>query len=308
MKLPTLSPRSAPYVFIAPFFVLFAVFGLFPILFSLFLAFQSWEPTSGFEAMRFVGLENFRFALDDDWFWKSLANTAWLALASGLPQHLVAIPVAVLIHQSFRRLRDAAVAAWFAPYITSTVAIAILFSSLFSTDFGLINQLIAALAALPGIGALLPSETVDWMGQAENIKPAIALMVFWRFVGFNVVLYLAALQGIAQEQYEAARLDGANAWQQFRYVTLPSLRPMILFGVTLSVIGGLQLFEEPFILTGGKGGTDQAGMTTAVYLYRMAFDFNDFGAASAMSWLLFALVAVMTWATHRAFRGSEPGQ
>ena len=96
-------------------------------------------------------------------------------------------------------------------------------------------------------------------------------------------------------------MDGAGRFQQFWFITLPSLKPMIFFGVTLSVIGGLQLFEEPFILTGGRGGSDQAGMTTAIYLYRMAFDFNDFGAASAMSWLLFFMVALLTWLTNRAF-------
>jgi multiple sugar transport system permease protein len=101
-------------------------------------------------------------------------------------------------------------------------------------------------------------------------------------------------------------MDGAGRIQQFFYITLPSLRPMIYFGVTLSVIGGLQLFEEPFILTGGRGGSDQAGMTSAMYLYRMAFDFNDFGAASAMSWLLFAVVAVLTWLTNRAFAPRGP--
>ena len=98
-------------------------------------------------------------------------------------------------------------------------------------------------------------------------------------------------------------MSAASRWQQFRWITLPGLKPMALFGVTLSVIGGLQLFEEPFILTAGKGGSDQAGMTSAVYLYRAAFDFNDFGAASAMSWLLFIVVALLTWFTHRAFAG-----
>ena len=121
-------------------------------------------------------------------------------------------------------------------------------------------------------------------------------------MGFNVVLYLAALQTIPKDLYEAATMDGAGRFQQFWFITLPSLRPMIYFGVTLSVIGGLQLFEEPFILTGGRGGSDQAGMTSAMYLYGMAFDFNDFGAASAMSWMLFVVVVVLTWLTNRAFR------
>jgi multiple sugar transport system permease protein len=293
VKLPRLSPAWTPYVLLSPFVVLFLVFGMFPLAFSLYLAFQSWEPTSGLQTMQFVGFENFVFSLQDEWFWKSLKNTGWLAVASGVPQHLVAIPLAVFIHTSFKTLRNGVVGAYFMPYITSTVAIAIMFSSLFSTDYGVVNNMLAKLFGVPAI---------DWLGAPENIKPAIAMIVFWRYVGFNVVLYLAALQTIPRDLYEAATMDGAGRLQQFFYITLPSLKPMIFFGVTLSVIGGLQLFEEPFILTGGRGGSDQSGMTTAIYLYRMAFDFNDFGAASAMSWLLFIVVVVLTWLTHRAFR------
>jgi multiple sugar transport system permease protein len=288
-----LSPAATPYVLLSPFLLLFAVFGVFPLLFSLWLAFQSWEPTSGLQAMQFVGLDNFAFALQDEWFWKSMKNTAWLAVASGVPQHLVAIPLAVFIHTSFKRLRDGVVGAYFLPYITSTVAIAILFSSLFSTDYGIVNNTLRS---------VFGATNIDWLGDPDHIKPAIAMVVFWRYVGFNVVLYLAALQTIPKDLYEAATMDGASGVQQFFHITLPSLKPMIFFGVTLSVIGGLQLFEEPFILTGGRGGSDQSGMTAAIYLYRMAFDFNDFGAASAMSWLLFALVVLLTWLTNRAFR------
>jgi multiple sugar transport system permease protein len=252
--------------------------------------------------MTFVGWENFAFALQDEWFWKSLRNTAWLALVSGIPQHLVAIPLAYFIHTSFVRTRDGVVGAYFMPYITSSVAIAILFSSLFSTDYGLINLGLRVLHELPGIGWLVTGNTIDWLNEPDHLKPAIALIVFWRYVGFNLVLYLAALQTIPPDIYEAATMDGAGRMQKFWYITLPSLKPMIFFGVTLSVIGGLQLFEEPFILTNGKGGSDQAAMTTAVYLYRMAFDFNDFGGASAMSWLLFLLVVALTALTNLAFR------
>ncbi|MDE2369128.1 MAG: sugar ABC transporter permease [Burkholderiales bacterium] len=301
MRLPAalrLSPRWAPYVFISPFLLLFAVFGVFPLGFSLYLAFHAWEPTSGLGAMSWVGLDNFGFALGDEWFWKSLKNTAWLALASGAPQHLVAIPLAVFIHGRYARLRNAVVGAYFLPYITSTVAIAIMFSSLFSTDYGLVNA---------GLHAAFGIAHVDWLGDPATLQPAIALIVFWRYLGFNVVLYLAALQTIPKDLYEAATMDGAGPWQQFWAITLPSLKPMIYFGVTLSVIGGLQLFEEPFILTGGRGGVDQAGMTSAIYLYRMAFDFNDFGGASAMSWLLFLVVALLTWLTNRALRPREAG-
>lgn len=299
--LPRLPQTWAPYVFVSPFLILFLVFGLFPLLFSLYLAFHTWEPTDGLASMNFVGWGNFAFAIEDEWFWKSLWNTAWLALASGVPQHLVAIPLAYFIHSVFKRSRNAVVGAYFLPYITSTVAIAIMFSSLLSTDYGLINAGLNLLKEVPLLGAWLPAEPIDWMGHPENVKPAVSMIVFWRYVGFNVVLYLAALQTIPKDLYEAATMDGAGRLQQFWFITLPSIKPMIYFGVTLSVIGGLQLFEEPFILTGGKGGPDQAGMTSAMYLYGLAFDFNDFGAASAMSWMLFVVVVVLTWLTNRAF-------
>jgi len=292
-KIWRLSPKSAPYVLISPFLILFGIFGIFPLIFSLYLAFQSWEPTSGLSAMDFVGLENFAFALQDPWFWKSFQNTLWLGFASGLPQHLVAIPLAVFIHQNIRILRDAVIGAYFLPYITSTVAISIMFSSLFSTDFGLVNA---------GLQSLFGMDNIDWLGRPETLKPAIAFIVFWRYLGFNVVLYLAALQTIPKDLYEAATMDGAGRFQQFFFITLPNLKPMIYFGVTLSVIGSLHLFEEPFILTTGRGGADLSGMTSAVYLYRMAFDFNDFGGASAMSWILFLFVASITWLTNRAFK------
>jgi multiple sugar transport system permease protein len=297
-----LHAKHVPYVLLAPFVLLFFIFGLFPLLFSLFLAFQSWEPTSGLSSMTYVGLDNFIFTLEDEWFWKSMNNTFWLAIVSGVPQHLVAIPLACVIHALFVRTRNATVGVYFLPYITSTVAIAMMFSTLFSTDYGLINFVLSQMAQLPWIGQIFPQNGIDWLGESQYIKPAISFVVFWRYVGFNTVLYLAALQTIPKDMYEAATMDGANAWKQFWYITLPSLKPMIFFGVTLSIIGGLQLFEEPFILTGGRGGTDQAGMTTAMYMYRTAFDFNDFGTASALSWILFVFVAVLTWLTNLAFK------
>ena len=172
--------RWAPYLLVSPFLVLFAVFSLFPLL-----AFQSWEPTSGLDSMKFVGLDNFVFALTDGWFWKSLKNTLWLAVASGVPQHLVALPLAVFLHQGFGRWRGLFSGAYFLPYITSTVAIAMLFGSLFSTDYGLVNQ---------ALHALFGTDNINWMRSPEAIKPAVAIVVFWRYVGFNLVLYLAALQ------------------------------------------------------------------------------------------------------------------
>lgn len=295
----------APYLFLSPFLVLFAVFGVFPIAFSLYLMFQQWDPVQGLSAMKFVGFENIQFAFEDPWVWTSLFNTVWLAALSGIPQHLVAVPLAYLINERLNKGRNLVMGAYFLPYITSTVAIAMMFTTLFSTDYGLINSVIQKIQAWPVMNVLLPNTNTDWLGSPETIKPVIALVVFWRYVGFNTILYVAALQGIPREQYEAARMDGASPWRIFWYITLPQLKPMMYFGVTLTMVGGLQLFEEPFILTGGKGGVEQSGMTTAMYMYRTAFEFNDFGLASAIAWMLFVIIAVMTYVTHKVFK--NPG-
>lgn len=302
---PLLKPGAAPYVLISPFILLFLVFGLFPIVFSFVLMFHMWDPVKGLASMEFVGLENLLFAIEDPLVWTSLGNTLWMALASGLPQHLVAIPLAYLINEKLGRWRNAAMGAYFLPYITSTVAIAIMFSTLFSTDYGMVNAALKELASWPLLHAVLPSENTDWLGQPENIKPVVSMVVFWRYLGFNLILYVAAMQSIPRDLYEAARMDGASSWQQFFFITLPQLKPIMFFGVTLTVIGGLQLFEEPFILTGGKGGPEYAGMTTAMYMYRTAFDFNDFGLASAISWMLFVIILVMTLVTNRVFKVKE---
>jgi multiple sugar transport system permease protein len=302
-----LKPSVAPYLLISPFLLLFLVFGLFPIVFSFVLMFHTWDPVQGLGSMQFVGLENLSFAIEDPLVWTSLGNTLWMAVASGVPQHMVAIPLAYLINEKLGRWRNAAMGVYFLPYITSTVAIAIMFSTLFSTDYGMVNAALSEMAKWPFLSAVLPHENIDWLGNPEAIKPVVSAVVFWRYLGFNVLLYVAAIQGIPRDLYEAASMDGAKSWQQFFFITLPQLKPIMFFGVTLTVIGGLQLFEEPFILTGGKGGTEYAGMTTAMYMYRTAFDFNDFGLASAISWMLFVIILAMSLITNKIFK-SKDGQ
>ncbi len=297
----------APYLFIAPFFLLFLVFGVFPLGFSIFLSLHQWDPAAGMAAMRWVGFENYAYAITDPWFQKSLYNTLWFALASGLPQHLVALPLAYFINTHLKRSRNLIVGAYFVPYITSSVAIALIFGTLLSRDFGVINTFLAELTRMPLLGTLVPVEPVDWLGDASYTKPAVAFVVFWRYLGWNVVLYLSALQVIDKDLYEAATLDGAGKWRQFRYITLPLLKPMIYFAVTLTIIGNLQLFEEPFILVDIEKGVAQSVMTTAIFMYRMAFSDGDFGTASAVSWLLFLVIALLTWLNSRLF-GREARQ
>jgi len=283
-----LARRLAPYAFISPFFVLFAVFGLFPLLFSIWLSLHQWDAASGLAAMHWVGLENYKYAITDPWFAKSLLNTLWFAVASGVPQHLVALPLAFFIHRSLKRSRNFVVGAYFVPYVTSSVAIALIFTTLFSKDFGVIN-------------AIIPGPPIDWLGDSFWAKPAIAFVEFWRYLGWNVVLYLSALQVIPGDLYEAATLDGASRWQQFRHVALPLLKPMMFFAITLTLIGNLQLFEEPFILIPPDSGVATDVMTTAMFMYRMAFSDGDFGTASAVSWLLFFLIAALAYGNGRLF-------
>jgi multiple sugar transport system permease protein len=290
--------KLAPYAFISPFFILFAVFGLFPLLFSVVLSFNHWEIGSGLAGMSWVGLSHYgHLLLQDDWLRKALYNTLWIAIVAGVPQHLVALPLAYYMHTRLRRWRNLVAGAYFVPFITSTVAISLVFTTLFSREFGVVN-------------AVLPGPAIDWTAP-QYTKWMIAFVVFWRYVGWNAVLYLSALQTIPKDLLEAAAMDGASPRRQFFHIVLPMLRPMIFFAVTLTIIGNLQLFEEAFILTGGSNGTadsglggiDQAGSTLAMHLYWLAFTEGEFGTASALAWLLFALIAVCTWLNKRLLGG-----
>ncbi|KPF48564.1 cytochrome C biogenesis protein [beta proteobacterium AAP121] len=293
------SRRWLPYLFISPFFILFGVFGLFPLLFSVWMSLHTWDPAAGLAAMQWVGLENYTHTLfNDDWFQRSMGNTVWIALLSGVPQHLVALPLAWFLHTQLGRWRNAVLGLYFLPFITSTVAITLVFGALFSREFGVVNQALGALHTVPVLGALFPATPVDWT-RPEHLPTMISAVVFWRYVGWNVVLYLSAMQTIPKDLLEAAAMDGAGPVRRFVHIVLPMLRPMIFFAVTLTIIGNLQLFEEPFILTSGTGGTDQAGKTAAMHLYAVAFSEGDFGTASAIAWLLFLLVAGGTWLNRR---------
>jgi len=293
--------RAAPYLFISPFFLLFIAFGLFPILFLAYLSFQEWTPSAGLGTMKFVGWRNYTDNLTDPSFWDSLKNTLSLAFLAGLPQHLIAIPLAFAINTGLRRLQGPLTAVYFVPYITSVVAISVTFFTLFSWQYGVVNAALETLHSLPLIGGLFPADKINWLGEREFIQPAIAMVVVWRFTGWNVVLYLAGLQSIPKDLYEAAAVDGATKFQQFRFITLPLLRPMMFLAITLTLIGNLQLFEEPFILTNGTGGAGQEGTTAVMYMLRTYQSYGDAGVAAAMGWLLFVVILILTIINNRIF-------
>lgn len=299
--------RYSPYIFISPFFVLFAIFGLYPTLFSLFMSLQSWTPSDGWATWKFIGLENYSFTLTDPMFKRSLSNTVWLGFVSGIPQHLLAIPLAFVIHMGLSRFKTLVTAIYFLPYITSSVAIALIFNTLFSGK-GVVNQTIGYLNTLPLLGWMMPDQPLNFFLNS-TIKYGIALIVIWQYTGWNTLLYLSAIQAIPKDLYEAASVDGATRWEQFRFITLPLLRPMMFFAVSLTIIGNMQLFEQPFVLlNGGASSATQGGQTVAMYMYRTAFEWLEMGTAASIAWLLFAFIVILTLINNRLFGRAAQGR
>lgn len=299
-----------PWFFISPFILLFIVFTAFPLGWSIYLSFQEWNPVAGLGSMEFVGLKNYELALTDPWFWKALYNTLWLAIASGVPQHLIAIPIAYLLVVTVTgRLRHIYTATMFVPFITSTVAIALIFSAIYSSNTGILNQTLIGLSKLPLIGGAFSwveeAMPIRWLGSSDLLKPSIAFVVIWKYTGFNIVIYSAGFLTVSKDLYDAAKVDGCTPWQQFWHVALPMIRPFVFFALTMTIIGNLQLFEEPFVLTNGEsGGIGQSGLTASYYLYLVGWEWLEMGAAAAISWLLFVFIAIATGA-HFYFNGRK---
>jgi cellobiose transport system permease protein len=285
------------YLAVSPFYALFLVFGLFPILFSVYLSFTAWD---GIGDITFVGFQQYAFLLQDARFWNAVGNTLIIWVISTVPMLFLALVMAFLLHQNIRAKGFYRVA-FFVPNVTSMVAMAIVFGSVFSDSFGIVNS------ALTSLG--LP--TVAWLSSEWGIKVTIAVMVVWRWTGYNAILYLAALQAVPQDVYDAAKVDGAGFWRTFFSVTIPMLRPVILFTVITSTIGGLGLFTEPQILFGAAngngtvGGVNEAGMTIVLYQYNQSFTQLDFGYGSAIAWALFVIAAVFAVINWRLLRDRD---
>jgi ABC-type sugar transport system permease subunit len=279
--------RIAPYVFVSPFLILFAVFGLFPILYSFTISFFKWTIAG---AQEFRGVQNYISLLTTDPFFKGSLRTTFILLVFGsLLQHVFAIPLAIVLNNEKLTGRGFFKVMYFLPYITSTVVIALVFNQLFEQNYGWFNYLLVNVFGF---------DRVAWVQNPTAIKASISIMVNWRFIGWNTVIYLAGLQSIDKSLYEAAEIDGAVGFKKHLHVTVPLLLPIIFFAVTMSIIGGMQLFEEPFVLMKGyetMGGPGNAGLTSAYYLLGTGFNFNRFGKASAIAWILFAIIMAMTW-------------
>ncbi|MGP3964166.1 carbohydrate ABC transporter permease [Nonomuraea sp. 3N208] len=274
--------RVAPYAYIAPFFLIFAVFGLVPLLFTFYVALFDWNPIGEHV---FIGLDNFTRLLDDARFWNAAWNTISIWLWSTVPQLLLALVLAHLLNHARLRFAVFLRMSMLVPYITSVAATAIVFAQMFDRDYGLLNWLLG----------LVGVEPIDFKQSVWGSHLLIAAMVTWRWFGYTTLLYLASLQAIPRALYEAAAVDGAGSWKQFRHISIPSLRPVIVFTIVTSTIGGLQIFTEPLLISRISAvtcGPVRQCQTLALFLYEQGFGQFQFGYGAAIGVALFVLIII----------------
>ena len=270
-----MKPRYAPYAFLAPFFALFGVFMVYPLFDSIRLSMYS---VRGMRNETFVGLANIDRLIADPVFWTALWNTAYFALGSLLIQLPVALALALLLSNARLKGRNLFRLSFFSPVLISGVFIAVIFYLLYDRRYGLVNM-------------VLGSE-IQWLQDPDLVMPALVLAGVWRWAGFNMVYFLAGLQSIRRELYEAAAVDGAGTWQTFIHVTIPALKPVIAFVVITSMIGSFQLFDLPYVLT--EGGPGNASLTMVMYLYKHGFEFINLGYAATIGWALAVIIGVIS--------------
>ncbi|WP_043441917.1 carbohydrate ABC transporter permease [Arthrobacter sp. L77] len=276
--------KLSPYLYISPFFLLFAITGLFPLLYTAWVSLHSWNLIGG--QGDFTGLENYAFVLAQPFFWNAVGNTFSIFLLSSVPQVVLAIAIAAVLDANLR-----ARTFWrmgvLVPFVVAPVAVGLIFNNLFADQAGLVNEI------LTGIGL----DPVRWHSDSLASHAAIATMVNFRWTGYNALIFLAAMQAVPRDVYEAATIDGAGRLRQFFSVTVPMLRPTIIFVVITATIGGLQIFDEARVFDqAGLGGADRQWQTLTMYIWELGWGQRNFGRASAVAWLLFLIIVVIAMA------------
>ncbi|MFT4083527.1 MAG: sugar ABC transporter permease [Nocardioides sp.] len=281
-RLSRLDVSVSPYLYVLPFFAVFAVIGLYPMLYSLYLSFFSW-PRFGAAHGDAVGWANYLHVLEDPVFHQAFWNTIGIFALSSIPQIIIATVVAALLDTNLRGR------SWWRmsvllPFVVAPAATALIFGSLFADKSGLVND------ALGWFGI----SGVQWHANRLGSWTAIATMVNWRWTGYNALILLAAMQAIPRDLYEAASMDGAGAVRQFRHVTLPSIRPTMMFVIITSTIGGLQIFTEPRLFDTNlqhQGGANYEYQTLTMYVFNTANSSTDpYPRAAAAAWILFGII------------------
>jgi len=283
-RLSRLDTRVSPYLFISPFFLLFLLVGMFPLGYTAWVSVHHWGLLTGEGG--YSGLDNYRRVLEDRYFWNALRNTVSIFLLSSIPQVLIALVVAGLLDTQLRA-RSLWRMSVLLPFVVAPAAVALIFGNVFGDRYGLVNEM------LQGIGL----EPIRWHVNTLASHVAIASMVNWRWTGYNALIFLAAMQSVPRDVYESAALDGAGRIRQFVSITVPMIRPTLLFVIILSTIGGLQIFAEPRLFdTQGLGGSDRQYQTLTMYLWELGWRVRDLGMASAVAWLLFLIIIVFALA------------
>ena len=281
----------AAWVLALPFCLLFLVFTLWPVVQSLFMSFTDTKAAdlkTPF-SVDIIGIENYTRALSDETFLHAIRNTAYFVLL-GVPLTMtLALAAAVALDRGITKFRSLFRLGFYTPVVTSIVAVAVVWQFLLQDDFGLINTV------LGWVGIDGP----NWLGDANWSMPGLIMMAAWRNFGTGMIIFLAGLQAVPWMLHEAAAIDGANGWQRFRHVTLPLLRPVILFVSVTTIIGYLQFFEEPFVMT--NGGPLDSTISMSLYTYKQ-FGFGNYGYAAALGYIIFVAVAVITALQIRALR------
>ncbi|WP_051837080.1 carbohydrate ABC transporter permease [Streptomyces sp. NRRL WC-3742] len=279
--------KGSPYLFVAPFFLVFAVFGLFPLVYTGYLSLHQ-VSLYNVDQTDWVGFQNYSdllFGPVSEQFWHALRNTITLGLLSTVPQLVIALGLAHLLNYRLPA-RGFFRTALLAPYATSVAAATLVFALIFSPEGGMANWVL-------GLVDLGP---IRWESGDLSSQIAVSVIVIWRWTGYNALIYLAAMQAVPRELYEAAAIDGANRWRQFLHVTVPELRPTILFTVVVSFIGSTQLFGEPYLFggqSGHQGGTNHQYETLGILMYDQGFHYSLLGRASAIAWLMFVLLVLV---------------
>lgn len=270
---------STPWLFLGPFVLIFLTFTVYPLVHSVFL---SLRQTVGAEVNVYVGVANFRELLTDHVFWNSMGRTAYFAILSLLLQLPAALGLAMLINRKKLWIRPFFRTAFFLPVLVGPVFIGVAFQRILGQQDGVLNSVLQPLG-LPAF---------NWLGDADIVMNTLVLTGIWMFAGFNMIYFLAGLQGIPQELYEAAMVDGATPWQRFRNVTIPGIWPIAAFLMTASTIGSFGLFDLPWVLT-NQGGPGRSSTTVMVYLYERGFLSGDIGYAAAMGWMVTVILLVI---------------
>lgn len=277
-KLGNLDVKASPYLYISPFFIIFGLVGLFPLIYTFVVSLYEWDLLKG--QGEFVGFGNFAAVLGDRFFWNSLFNTLSIFLLSSIPQIVFALVIAAVLDQNLRGKTFWRMSVLL-PYIVTPVAVSLIFSNMFNEQYGLINNILGNFGIDP----------IAWKNDTLPSHIAIATMVNWRWTGYNALILLAAMQSVPRDIHESAALDGAGPIRRFFSITIPSIRPTVVFVIITATIGGLQIFSEPRLYDPvTAGGNARQFQTTVLYLWEMAFFRRNFGEASAIAWLLFLLI------------------